>query len=164
MTDEQALQIRKLRAQGMGYRAIASVVNISRDTIRSYCKSVGIGGFRIEYEMNLRERMEDGRACAFCGAELKQPKTGRHKRFCSNICRRTYWRLHRDELKKNETAIYTMECPYCHKTFQAYGNKTRKYCCHEHYVLDRFGTKEIEAVPQKGAAFLISEKEQQDGV
>ena len=66
MTDEQALQIRKLRGQGMGYRAIASVMNLTRDAVRAYCRSVGIGGFRIEYGMNLKERMDDGRACAFC--------------------------------------------------------------------------------------------------
>lgn len=32
-----------------------------------------------------------------------------------------------------------MECKYCHKIFESYGNKTRKYCCHAHYVLDRYG-------------------------
>ncbi len=105
MTDEQALQIRKLRAQGMGYRAIATTVNLSRDAVRAYCRSVGIGGYRIEYEMNLKERMNDGRACSFCGAELIQPVTGRRRRFCSDICRRSYWRMHRDELKKKPEAI-----------------------------------------------------------
>ena len=34
-----------------------------------------------------------------------------------------------------------LECPYCHEIFESYGNKTRKYCCHEHYVLDRFCQK-----------------------
>ena len=164
MTDEQALQIRKLRAQGMGYRAIASTVNLSRDIVRNYCRSKGIGGFRAEYEMNLKDRMNDGRACAFCGAELMQPSTGRPRRFCSELCRRSYWRMHRAELKKKETAIYTMECPYCHEVFESYGNKTRKYCCHEHYILDRFGPKEIRAVPKAGAAFLIPEMEQHDGI
>lgn len=142
MTDEQALQIRKLRAQGMGYRAIASTVNLSRDIVRNYCRSKGIGGFHVEYEMNLAERISSGRACAFCGADLKQPKTGRPKRFCSELCRRRFWRIHREEMKKKPTAIYTMECQYCHEIFESYGNKTRKYCCHEHYILDRFGKRE----------------------
>lgn len=164
MTDEQALQIRKLRAQGMGYRSIASTVNLSRDLVRNYCRGQGLGGFRIEYEMNLQERMKDGRACAFCGAELNQKSTGRPRRFCCDICRRAYWRMHRAEQKKKETAIYTMECPYCHGIFESYGNKSRKYCCHAHYILDRFGPKEIRAVPETGAAFLIPKKEQQDGV
>ena len=56
------------------------------------------------------------------------------------------------------------ECPYCHEVFESYGNKTRKYCCHERYILYRFGPKEIRAVPKAGAAFLIPEKEQHDGI
>lgn len=155
MTEEQRLQIRLLRSRGMGYRKIAEVVKTSRDNVRSYCKTVGISGFRPEYEMNLQERMNDGKACAFCGAELKQFKMGRNKRFCSEICRRTYWRMHRDEQQQKETAIYVMECPYCHKIFEVYGNKTRKYCCHEHYVLDRFGSKDTEAVSKVETIYSI---------
>ena len=164
MTEEQGLQIRKLREQGMGYRAIASAVNLSRDSVRNYCRSRGLAGYRIEYEMNLHDRMQEGRACAFCGAELIKESTGRPKRFCSDLCRRNYWKIHRSEMKKKPTAIYTLECPYCHEIFEAYGNKKRKYCCHEHYILDRFGPKERRAVPKNGAAFLVPEKEQEDGV
>ena len=164
MTDEQALQIRLLRSQGMGYRAIASVMNLTRDAVRNQCRMAGIGGYRIEYEMNLQERMNAGRACAFCGADLVQPHTGRRRRFCSDICRRNYWRTHRAELKRKESSIYTMECPCCHEIFEVYGNKNRKYCCHEHYVLDRFGPKDSKAVPETGAAFLVPEKEQENGI
>ena len=149
MTDEQALQIKKLRGNGMGYRAIASMMNLSRDTVRNYCRSAGIGGLIAENEKELRGRMKSGTACAFCGAGLMQPKTGRPKRFCSESCRRSYWRTHRAELKKKESAIYTMECPYCHEIFETYGNKTRKYCCHEHYILDRFGKNKKDAPDQK---------------
>lgn len=151
MTDEQALQIQKLRAKGMGYRTIASTVNLSRDQVRNYCRSLGMGGLRAEDEKGLKDRMNKGIACAYCGDEISQPATGRPRRFCSEQCRRNYWRVHRSELKKNESAIYTMECPYCHEIFEAYGNKTRKYCCHEHYILDRFGAKQIQAVPMSEA-------------
>ena len=72
--------------------------------------------------------------------------------------------MHRAELRKKESSIYTMECPYCHEVFVAYGNKNRKYCCHEHYVLDRFGPKEVRAVPNAGAVFFMPEKEQEDGI
>ena len=71
--------------------------------------------------------------------------------------------MHREELKKKESSIYTMQCPFCHEIFEVYGNKNRKYCCHEHYVLDRVGPKE-EAVPNTGAAFFMPEKEQEDGI
>ena len=62
MTDEQALQIRSLRANGMGYRTIASTLNLSRDVVRNYCRSNGIGGFRADNGKKLKTRMEDGKA------------------------------------------------------------------------------------------------------
>ena len=139
MTDDQALQIRKLRTGGMGYRTIASVVDLSRDQVRNYCRANGIGGILADSEKKLAERMQHGQACAFCGTELIRPKTGRPKRFCSDLCRRSYWRMHRADLQKKESAVYIMECAYCHEIFESYGNKKRKYCCHEHYILDRFG-------------------------
>lgn len=142
MTDEQALQIRKLRAQGMGYRAIGTMTGLSRDLVRNYCKSRGIGGYRQEYELNLKDRIYDGHACMFCGAKIDQPRTGRPRRFCSDICRRSYWKIHRAEMKRKPEHIYTMMCPYCGETFESYGNKSRKYCCHEHYVLDRWGERQ----------------------
>lgn len=158
MTDDQALQIRKLRARGMGYRAIASTTNLSRDIVRNYCRSKGLGGYRFEHKMNLKQRMNAGKACAFCGAELEQSSTGRPRKFCSDLCRRSYWRIHRSEIRKKETATYIMECQYCHDVFESYGNKTRKYCCHEHYILHRFGSRKNLAVPKSGAAFLVPEK------
>lgn len=158
------MRIRMLRSQGMGYRSIAKAMNMTRDNIRRYCQRRGLGGFRLEYEMNVKERMADGRARVFCGAELVKAPTGRPKRFCSDLCRNNYWRAHRTELKKKAAAIYTMQCRYCHETFESYGNKTRKYCCHEHYILDRFGQEESRAVPMSGAAFLMRKKELGNGV
>ena len=31
------------------------------------------------------------------------------------------------------------KCEKCGKKFISYGNKDRKYCCHECYIEDRFG-------------------------
>ena len=139
MTEEQKLQIRKLRQQGLGYQAIGKMVNLTRDSVRSYCKNHGLQGVRLAVEMNTKERIKNGEACAYCAGPIKKAKTGRPARFCCAACRRSYWKVHRDEGKKSEKAIYTMECKYCHKIFESYGNKTRKYCCHAHYVLDRYG-------------------------
>ena len=139
MTEEQKLQIRKLRQQGLGYQAIGKMVNLSRDSVRSYCKNHGLQGVRLAVEMNTKERIKNGEACAYCAGPIKKAKTGRPARFCCEACRRSYWKAHRDEGKKSEKATYTMECKYCHKIFESYGNKTRKYCCHAHYVLDRYG-------------------------
>ena len=45
MIEFQEKQIRDLRLQGTGYRAIASVVGLSRDIVRNYCKSHGLDGY-----------------------------------------------------------------------------------------------------------------------
>ena len=61
------------------------------------------------------------------------------KRFCSSRCRNKWWNSNLD--KVNKKANYEFTCVRCHKTFTAYGNKGRKYCCHECYIADRFGGK-----------------------
>lgn len=142
MTEFQAKQIRELRLRGTGYRAIASVVGLSRDVVRNYCKSHGLDGYASVLTMNMKEQMQNGQACLACGKTLIQPKTGRKRRFCSDECRRRWWSAHQDELKKKPTAYYEKECAYCHKIFTAYGNKNRKYCSHECYVKDRFYREE----------------------
>ena len=45
MTELQAEQIGKMRTQGIGYRAIASVVGLSRDIVRNYCRAHGMDGY-----------------------------------------------------------------------------------------------------------------------
>lgn len=145
MTEEQALQIRKLRGQGAGYKQIGDILNLTRDCVRSYCRHHGLSGHAAAVRMNIKERIGSGEACSFCGEPLKKAHTGRPKRFCSDECRMAYWKGHRDLVKRNPKAIYVRECPHCHKTFEAYGNKHRKYCCHDHYVKDRFGEGDLDA-------------------
>lgn len=144
MTNEQALHIRKLREQGVGYQTIGKIVNLSRDSVRSYCKNHGLNGYPCEMQYNVMDRMEAGEACAYCGANLKNPKTGRPRRFCTDECRREYWKTHRDKINKGPASVYTMVCAYCGEIFESYGNKKRKYCCHDHYIKDRFWQEDEE--------------------
>ena len=60
MTDFQEKQIRELRVRGIGYRAIASTVGLSRDIVRNYCKKHGMDGFAEELTVNLKEQMQQG--------------------------------------------------------------------------------------------------------
>ena len=46
---------------------------------------------------------------------------------------------------KNLTEAY-LALKYCGDTFEAYGNKTRKFCSHEHYIKFRFYEGEKNAV------------------
>lgn len=128
--------------RGVGYRAIASVVGLSRDIVRNYCKSHGLDGLASDVRINIKERMEQGKACLNCGRDLKQPATGRKRKFCSDECRREWWKEHSDSIQRKESAYYEKTCVYCGKSFKVYGNKNRKYCSHNCYVHDRFWRKE----------------------
>ena len=159
MTEFQEKQIRDLRLQGTGYRAIASVVGLSRDIVRNYCKSHGLDGHASVLTINMKEQMMKGQACLACGKEIEQPMTGRKRKFCSDECRRHWWSAHQADLKKKPTAFYEKECAYCHKPFVAYGNKNRKYCSHECYVRDRFFREKEGRQPYIGPAASEVEKE-----
>lgn len=83
MTEEQGMQIVKLRGQGLGYKQIAGMVNLLRDPVRSYCKHRGLSGYVEAVQMNMKELMKNGEACGFCGGPMKKAATGRPRRFCS---------------------------------------------------------------------------------
>lgn len=55
MTEEQAGQIRDLRLEGKGYKAIASALGLSRDIVRNYCKANGLDGYGEFAAVNLRK-------------------------------------------------------------------------------------------------------------
>ena len=94
MTDFQAKQIRELRMRGVGYRAIASVVGLSRDIVRNYCKGHGLDGYASALTLNMKEQMASGAACMCCGKQIVQAATGRKRKFCSDKCRREWWSAH----------------------------------------------------------------------
>ncbi len=70
MTDAQAVQIKELRMQGMGYRTIAEMVGLTRDIVRNYCKANDTAGYAKATAMNLQERIAEGKICACCGKEI----------------------------------------------------------------------------------------------
>ena len=63
MTDIQSKQIREFRMKGVGYKAIASVLGLSRDSVRNYCKSHGLDGYATEVVLNMQEETQDGITC-----------------------------------------------------------------------------------------------------
>lgn len=138
MQEELKEQILLLRKAGMKPRKIAQYTGAPVSSTWTLCKDAGLDS--LPTDDGVLERINNHQACAYCGHSITQPVTGRPRHFCSDACRRAYWKLHRPELKKKPESIYTKVCPYCGKTFVVYGNKKRKYCCHEHYVLDRFGS------------------------
>ena len=139
-TEEKMEQVLLLRKSGMSNRKIAEYTGVSYEKVRYQCKKDDCDSIPVDEELPEKIKMRE--VCAFCGKPIAKEagRRGRKKRFCCEKCRRTYWKIHRKEQKKNPKAIYTKVCAYCGKTFEVYGNKNRKYCCHEHYVADYFGS------------------------
>lgn len=136
MTDAQAAQIKELRMQGEGYRAIGAAVGLSRDIVRNYCKANGMDGYAKATVMNLQERQTEGESCVCCGKGITQPESGRPRKFCSDKCRRTWWKLHPKAAQRKH--IRTVICAYCKKQFEINGSREQKYCSHNCYIKDRF--------------------------
>lgn len=114
--------ITKLRQAGYSYKEIADALKISINTVKSFCRRNGLTGTS-EKKKHI---------CINCGAEIDEGK-----KFCSSKCRQDWWNNNLDKVDRK--AYYHFTCSYCHKPFNAYGNKNRKYCSHECYIKDRFG-------------------------
>ena len=109
MTDNEKLKIVELKEKGYGYKAISKELNISIGTITSYFN-----------------RLTKIQNCKNCAIKLKQTSGHRKRIFCSEKCRREWWKNHLNE--RNLKAYYECKCLKCGKTFITYGNKNRKYC------------------------------------
>ncbi|SCY25888.1 hypothetical protein [Alkaliphilus peptidifermentans] len=141
----QEERILALRKKGYGYKSIASTLGFKRDTVRDLCKKHGLQGY-VGYGM-LQEHREEVKGllkqCSYCGKEVnKKKQRGRKAKFCSDACRRTWWKENPDKKKRRDTAWYQFTCQYCGKEFKVYGNKNRKFCSIRCTTEYRFGTYE----------------------
>ena len=127
MTAEQRKQISELRASGYGYKKIAGIIGISDSTIKSFCKRNGVTA-------PVTVKVKEG-CCPQCGEEVVQTGKTKKRRFCSDECRRQWWKDHPN--LSSETALYSFVCAECGTAFTAYGNRNRKFCCHDCYVRHR---------------------------
>lgn len=133
MSPEQKAAITTLRQEGLGYKAIATKLWLSPNTVKSFCQRQGL---KIN-KQNQDRTLDD--YCPVCGKRLHHIVGKKKKRFCSDSCRMSWWNSHQEEVKKNS---FTEEiCSFCHQSFSVYGKKNRKYCSHQCYINDRFGEK-----------------------
>ena len=101
MTDEQKQQIIALRRDGAGYGRIAMQLQISINTVKSFCRRHSLVAKTV------------GAVCEQCGKPITQNPGRKRKRFCSDACRNKWWNSHLDLVKRN--AVYTFTCPACGK-------------------------------------------------
>ena len=128
MTTIDKEKVRYLRGEGLGYKAIASRLELSENAVKGFCKRNGLGGVAAT-------NTDD--SCRQCGAALmKKPKSGQ-KKFCSDKCRALWWRQHTYLIAPNEGNRRT--CAHCGHVFYSSPSRKRKYCGRPCFVAARFG-------------------------
>ena len=132
MTDKQKLQIKALRQSGMSYTEISKMMDLSINSIKTYCRRHDLGG-AAAYTAEERKTIP----CLNCGKPVLQNPGRKEKKFCSDRCRMLWWNAHPDQVKRK--ANYSCTCRKCGRVFESYGNKNRRYCSHSCYIEDRFG-------------------------
>lgn len=140
MKAEEIEKLKMHRRQGYSYEKICKIINVSKSTVAAYCRRHDIRPItHVKESRTTEQRIDENVFCKYCGSELIQSRKGKPKKFCSEACRRSWWKEHEQAL--NKKAYYFVTCKNCNKLFESYGNKNRKYCCHECYVLDVFTQK-----------------------
>ncbi len=132
MTAEQKEKIHQMRNKGMSYSQITLELGISENTIKSFCRRKKLGA----EPKNKPRTIGKCTGCKQCGKPLNQCTKGQPKKFCSDECRRTWWKFNDSQLIKK--AYYTLTCAGCGMKFESYGNKNRKFCGHACYIADKF--------------------------
>ena len=131
MTPEQKELIMHLRAKGLSFGKIAATVGLSVNTVKSFCWRNRIDTTPPKYEDSPKAEY-----CAQCGSLLMQTPGHRQKRFCTNRCRRLWWKEHPESMNRKAYSPYT--CQHCGKAFLQYGSRQRKFCSRKCYLTNRY--------------------------
>ena len=113
MTSKQTADIVRLQREGKGYRAIAAELDQPVNSVKSWCR---------------RHLCEDDKTgfCLQCGTEIHLTPHRRPRKFCSDMCRLTWWKEH-PEKRKTKT-VYSHICRFCGCSFT--NNRIKAdYCC-----------------------------------
>ena len=129
MTNAERSHIVELQQKGYGYKKIATITGLPQNTVKSYCS-------RHPVQVNLIG--QDG-LCRNCKKPLEQTPHKREKKFCSDVCRMTWWNNHPELVQRK--AYYTVTCAHCGKQFESYGNAHRRFCSRACYA--EFRRKEV---------------------
>ena len=91
MTDEQRVQIINLREAGNGYKKIGQLLDLSENTVKSFCQRRNLGGVVVQ-------TTADVSVCKCCGKAVPQTAGRKEKKFCSDRCRMKWWNSHLDQV------------------------------------------------------------------
>lgn len=138
MTEAEKASVARMRMASIPYAQIAAELGMSVNTVKAYCQRHGV-----KPEQDPQQKPDVATrpdACKLCGRRLLK-RAGRKPRFyCSDLCRRNWWRDHGNRAMNRRT-FYATTCTGCDRVFQSYGNSKRKYCSHGCYIHTRYGVK-----------------------
>lgn len=106
VTEEQKATIQDLHSKGEGYKKIAQELGLSENTIKSFCRRTQVP--KAEPEPVPAD------ACECCGKPIEQTAGRKHKRFCSDVCRRKWWNSHRGRVSRKLVA-YVLDSDFYSK-------------------------------------------------
>lgn len=112
MTGNQKKTIALLRSKGYGYRKIAAQMDLSINTVKSYCSRNPLDVAWV--------------SCKNCGKKMQLTPGYKKRMFCSDSCRMIWWSNHQSEIEHRIT--YRHVCLFCGKEFDSL-KKDAKYCC-----------------------------------
>lgn len=118
MTELQKETIAMLRQNGSAYKEIAEQLDLSVNTVKSYCQRHDLQAL-----VNTRKKI---RLCLQCHTEIPQKPHRKAKKFCCDKCRQLWWAEHSSLIHRNSQI--ELVCLICGKKFLAYPSKHRKYC------------------------------------
>ena len=133
MDEIQRQKIRKLREQGYGYLRISEKLDISPNTIRSFCKKENTDGYIKNGE--LLKGKENLAVCMQCNKKFYQIAGRKNKKFCSSSCCKVYWSIHKDKQRRLVPQKYN--CQVCGKEFYEYPSRNRKFCSRKCYYASK---------------------------
>ena len=138
MNLEHKQKINKMTEEGESYVKIAQALGISENTVKSYCrrnlnKNIKDEALVISDSVETKDIYS---ICKHCEKSLIQAVKGQPKKFCSEKCRRLWWKANKSQA--NKKAWYTLECGMCGSSYNSYSNKNRKFCSHSCYIKKRF--------------------------
>lgn len=148
LTDEQKKKITEMRLEGAGYKTIAAALGdgVKRENVRYFCKSHGLVGTKELIQLNFDAHRENPLFCKQCGLRLIRNRHSGVKLFCSDKCRREWWKANPNEAAQTKKKQFELTCEYCREKFISYGQPNRKYCCHDCYIKARFWSDPEETV------------------
>lgn len=111
--------INQMRQEGRSQMQIAATLGIPYNTVKSYCRRNNIipmqNGSTKTISYKSIETAGGQTDCRNCGKPLIQALKGQPKKFCSEGCRRIWWKS--NEIQSSRKAYYNLTCLGCNKVF-----------------------------------------------